>query len=49
LQQIQKGTGLQLAAFVAQVQVFASQGFLPQDAAQALTTNALLAVVGLNG
>jgi hypothetical protein len=31
--------GLSLAAFVAQVQVFASQGFLPQDAAQALTTN----------
>jgi hypothetical protein len=53
LQQAQKGNpipaGLQLAAFVAQVQIYANQGFLPQDAAQALTTNALLAVAGLNG
>jgi pullulanase-type alpha-1,6-glucosidase len=39
----------QLTAFIAQVQVFASQGFLPQDAAQALTTNGLLAIAGLAG
>ncbi len=41
--------GLQLTAFVAQVQVFANQGFLPQDAAQALTTNGLLAIAGPAG
>ena len=39
----------QLAAFVAQVQVFAGQGFIPQNAAQALTADALLAIAGLAG
>jgi pullulanase len=37
----------QLTAFVTQVAVYASQGFLTQDTAQALTANALLALVGL--
>src|SRR4051812_39008275 len=51
LHQAQKGNSIpaanQLAAFVTQVTVFASQGFLPQDAAQALTANAALAIAGL--
>jgi len=51
LQQVQKGNATpaanQLAAFVSQVTVFANQGLLPQDAAQALTGNAALAIAGL--
>ena len=51
LQQAQNGNPIpaanQLAAFVSQVTVFANQGFLPQDAAQALTANAALAIAGL--
>jgi hypothetical protein len=38
--------GVSSAAFVMPVQVFANQGFLPQDAAKALTANPLLAVAG---
>jgi pullulanase len=45
LQQAQQGN--QLAAFVTQVTVFANQGFLTQDAAQALTADAALAIAGL--
>jgi hypothetical protein len=41
--------GLQFTSFIAQVQVYANQGFLSQDAIQALTTNGLLAVAGLAG
>jgi pullulanase len=37
----------QLQAFLNQVGIYAGQGFLPQDAAQALTANALLAMGGL--
>jgi hypothetical protein len=51
LQQAQNGNPTpaanQLAAFVSQVTVFANQGFLTQDAAQALTANAALAIAGL--
>ncbi len=51
LQQAQNGNAIpaanQLAAFITQVTVFASQGFLPQDAAQALIANATLAIAGL--
>ena len=34
-------------AFINQVQVFAGQGFLPQDDADALVTNAYVAIAGL--
>jgi len=37
----------QLLAFINQVQVFAGQGFLPQDDADALVTNAYVAIAGL--
>ncbi|MFL6258091.1 MAG: pullulanase-type alpha-1,6-glucosidase [Thermoanaerobaculia bacterium] len=51
LQQAQNGNPTpaanQLAAFVTQVTVFANQGFLTQDTAQALTANAALAIAGL--
>ncbi len=50
-QQAQQGHSVpasgQLLAFIHQVQVFASQGFLPQDDADALVTNGYLAIAGL--